>query len=59
MKTRMMDATFTAVARLHEQELLQLEIARRLKISEQKVGEILLTIEEIETEDSRLQGSER
>ena len=39
----MMDATFTAVLRLHEQGESIKTIARRLKISEQKVRRILIT----------------
>ena len=50
----MMDATFTAVLRLWEQELSQKEIARRLNVSEQKVRRILLTAGAIETDESRL-----
>ena len=40
----MMDATYTAVSRLWEQQLSQKEISRRLGISEQKVRKILITI---------------
>ena len=50
----MMDATFTAVVRLREQNLSIKEISRRLKISEQKVRKILVTAGFIETEESRL-----
>lgn len=49
-----MDATFTAVARLWDQELSQKDISRRLNISEQKVRKILITIGAVETEESRL-----
>lgn len=50
----MMDATFTAVSRLWEQECSQKEIARRLNISESKVRKILVTTGAIETDESRL-----
>lgn len=53
----MMDATFTAVSRLWEQELSQKEIARRLNISESKVRKILITIGAIETDISRMYAS--
>lgn len=49
-----MDATFLAVSRLWEQNCSQSEIARRLKISQQKVRKILLTIGAISTEESEL-----
>ena len=50
----MMDATIQSVIRLWEQELTQKEISRRLKISEQKVCKILVTVGAIETEESRM-----
>ena len=50
----MMDATFQYVLRLWEQETSQKEIARRLRISEQKVCKILVTSGAIETDESRL-----
>lgn len=50
----MMDATIQSVIRLWEQELSQKEISRRLKISEQKVCKILVTVGAIETEESRM-----
>lgn len=50
----MMDATYTAVLRLYEQELSQVEIARRLNISNKKVLKILVTAGAVETEESRL-----
>lgn len=50
----MMDATFTAVLRLWEQDCSQKEIARRLNLSEQKVRKILVTAGAIETEESKL-----
>lgn len=49
-----MDATFTAVSRLWEQELSQKEISRRLNISEAKVRKILITVGAVETEESKL-----
>lgn len=51
----MMDATFQSVLRLWEQNTSQKEIARRLRISEQKVCKILVTAGAIETEESKLQ----
>ena len=50
----MMDATIQSVIRLWEQELSQKEISRRLRISEQKVCKILVTVGAIETEESRM-----
>lgn len=50
----MMDATIQSVLRLWEQEISQKEISRRLKISEQKVCKILVTVGAIETEEARL-----
>ena len=50
----MMDATIQSVIRLWEQELSQKEISRRLKISEQKVCKILVTVGAIETVESRM-----
>ena len=50
----MMDAAFTAVSRLWEQECSQKEIARRLNLSEAKVRKILITIGAVETEESKL-----
>ena len=50
----MMDATFTSVIRLWEQGFCQVEICRRLNISESKVRKILLTAGLISTEESRL-----
>ena len=50
----MMDATYTAVLRLYEQELTRAEIARRLNLSEKKVLKILVTAGAMETEESRL-----
>lgn len=49
-----MDATFLAVSRLWEQNYSQNEIAHHLKISQQKVRKILLTIGAISTEESEL-----
>lgn len=49
-----MDATFTAVLRLWEQQCSQKEIARRLMISRQKVKKILLTAGCINTDDAAL-----
>ena len=51
----MMDAGFQTVLRLWEQEASQKEIARRLRISPQKVCKILVTAGAIETEESKLQ----
>ena len=53
----MMDATYTAVSRLWEQQLSQKEISRRLGISEQKVRKILITIGAVETDISRMYAS--
>lgn len=50
----MMDATVTAVLRLHAQDLTPAEIARRLNISNKKVLKILVTAGAVETEESRL-----
>ena len=50
----MIDATFQSVLRLWEQDTSQKEIARRLRISEQKVCKILVTAGAIETEESKL-----
>ena len=50
----MIDATFQSVLRLWEQDYSQKEIARRLRISEQKVCKILVTAGSIETEESKL-----
>lgn len=49
-----MDATFTAVTRLFEQDFCQAEIARQLKISEAKVRKILITVGLISTEEALL-----
>ena len=51
----MMDATFQSVLRLWEQDISQKQIARRLRISPQKVCKILVTAGAIETEESKLQ----
>lgn len=51
----MMDATFQSVLRLWEQDISKKEIARRLRISHQKVCKILMTAGAIETEESKLQ----
>lgn len=51
----MMDATIQSVLRLWEQESAQKEIARRLRISEQKVCKILVSSGAIETDESKLQ----
>lgn len=50
-----MDATFQSVLRLWEQDISQKEIARRLRISPQKVCKILVTAGAIETAESNLQ----
>lgn len=50
----MMDALFTSVLRLWEQDCSQKEIAQRLNISEPKVRKILITAGAVETEESRL-----
>ncbi len=50
----MMDATFSSVLRLWEQELSRKEIARRLNISFQKVTKILVTAGALETPESKL-----
>lgn len=50
----MMDATFTACARLREQAMTIEEIARRLNISHGKVTKILVTIGEMQTEESSM-----
>ena len=49
-----MDATYTAVIRLWEQDCSQKEISRRLNISAQKVRKILITTGAIETDESKL-----
>lgn len=53
----MMDATVQSVLRLWEQDTSQKEIARRLRISEQKVCKILVSSGAIETDESKLQKS--
>lgn len=50
----MMDATVQSVLRLWSQGTSQKEIARRLRISDQKVCKILVTTGEIETDESKL-----
>ena len=50
----MMDATYTAVLRLWEQNPSRKDIARRLNISHGKVLKILVTAGALETEESKL-----
>ena len=49
-----MDATYTAVLRLWEQNLSRKDIARRLNISHGKVLKILVPDGDLETEESKL-----
>ena len=48
----MMDVTYAAVLRLWKQEISQREIARRSKISQQKVRKILVTAGAVDTEEA-------
>lgn len=50
----MMDATYTAVLRLWEQNPSMKDIARRLNISHGKVLKILVTAGALETDESKL-----
>lgn len=50
----MMDATVQSVVRLWEQEYSRKEIARRMRISEQKVCKILVTVGAIETDEAMM-----
>ena len=50
----MMDATYTAVLRLWEQNPSMRDIARRLNISHGKVLKILVTAGALETDESKL-----
>lgn len=50
----MMDATYTTILRLWEQDLTRNQIANRLGISNQKVPRVLITAGAIKTEESTL-----
>lgn len=50
----MMDATYTTILRLWEQDLTRNQIASRMGISKQKVSRVLITVGAVETEEAAL-----